>query len=80
MAVCKARRAEYERRWRALGPPAVGREERLFKVSNVTLDLALPSYMPPSEKGSVRWPKARMRGVGDFLENGFGRKALKSAV
>lgn len=32
MERCRACRAEHERRWRALGEPQVGREERLWKL------------------------------------------------
>lgn len=33
MKLCKDRRVDHLKRWRALGEAAVGREERLFKVA-----------------------------------------------
>jgi hypothetical protein len=33
LEVCEERREDHLRRWRALGEPQVGREERLFKVA-----------------------------------------------
>ena len=33
LKTCYDRRTEQEKRWHSLGPPEVGREERLFKLT-----------------------------------------------